>query len=373
MASDLVVPVIELKKVRKHPNADKLELANALGYQICVPKDTFKSGDKVVYFPSDTIMDKEWIDKLNIGDFLKGKQKNRIGKIRLRGEPSFGLAIPMDNFDFKIGDNVAEFFKCKKWEPPLRITNSKEAKYNSNIDPYIESYTDIQNGRIFTDIFEDGEPVIATEKIHGTNCKIGYIDNYQIASSMSIRRAPPLKYTKGNKWLRLLKNWWFKRTCSHEDKMNLYKKNPYWFPWTIANVCRLILYLKLMKHKNVLVYGEVYGSPVQSFHYGMKNKFGFKVFDIKIDGKFLSWDEFKNICGTFNVEIAPVAYEGPFDEEKISKVAEGKTLLNDTHIREGVVVRPVEEKTHPKVGRVCLKYLSTEYSLLSNKTDYTDI
>jgi hypothetical protein len=34
MSSDLIVPVVEIKNVRIHPNADMLSLCDVLGYQM---------------------------------------------------------------------------------------------------------------------------------------------------------------------------------------------------------------------------------------------------------------------------------------------------------------------------------------------------
>jgi hypothetical protein len=46
-------------------------------------------------------------------------------------------------------------------------------------------------------------------------------------------------------------------------------------------------------------------------------------------------------------------------------MAEGKTLLGEAkHIREGVVVQPVVNRWDHKLGRVKLKVINPEYSLM---------
>jgi hypothetical protein len=64
----------------------------------------------------------------------------------------------------------------------------------------------------------------------------------------------------------------------------------------------------------------------------------------------------------------------PFSLDEVKRYSEGKTLLmqQDAHIREGVVVKPLRERTDPKLGRVVLKYVSDSY-LFGEKTDYTDM
>lgn len=40
------------------------------------------------------------------------------------------------------------------------------------------------------------------------------------------------------------------------------------------------------------------------------------------------------------------------------------------YIPEGIVVRPVDERTHPAVGRVIFKSVSADYLLRKNGTEY---
>jgi intein/homing endonuclease len=222
MATKLIVPIVKIGKVKQHPNASMLSVAVVGGYQVVSglvedPKGeivkTFakgqvdekgkripvssngtewfiesrdgvktpvkeveevrfsfqhKEGDMVVYFQADTILTDEWADKFNVKALLK--TGNRVGKIALRGEPSFGLivAVPEEMKSiWKEGDNVAEYFSAVKYEPPVKTSCGDSAAYDSEIDPFFDKFTDIQNGRIFTDVFVPGEEVVASEKVHG--------------------------------------------------------------------------------------------------------------------------------------------------------------------------------------------------------------
>jgi hypothetical protein len=57
----------------------------------------------------------------------------------------------------------------------------------------------------------------------------------------------------------------------------------------------------------------------------------------------------------------------PFNLEKLKALAEGPSLLarpvrgQAAQIREGVVVRPMSERTSPELGRVQLKLVSNVY------------
>ena len=87
----------------------------------------------------------------------------------------------------------------------------------------------------------------------------------------------------------------------------------------------------------------------------------------------LSADAFFGACAEFGVETVPVLYRGPYDLGTIKVLSEGPTTLGADHIREGVVVKPAAERTDPKVGRVCLKYIGDPYLFAKNITDSHDV
>jgi|SRR5579859_223159 len=336
--SSLIVPVTSIEKIAPHPNADALELAQVLGWQLVVRKGEYAVNDKIVYFPIDTVLPIDVSDTFGVTKYLS---KQRIRCAKLRGEPSFGLAVKPDNPDWEIGLNVAEHYRATKFEPPIRPGQGDAEKAH----PLFAEYTDIENMRNFPDIFTTGETVVLTEKIHGTSSRVGSIEGELMAGSKAVRRRRP-----------------------EDDKFNT---SLYWYPLSLEPVHTLIESLG-GSARQVILFGEIYGSKIQSFHYGHKGTFGFRAFDLLIDGHYLAWSDFVVTCHQFGVETVPVVATIPFDLTEVKRYSEGKTLLaQDAHIREGLVVRSLVERTHPKIGRVILKYLSDSY-LFGEKTDYTD-
>ena len=56
--------------------------------------------------------------------------------------------------------------------------------------------------------------------------------------------------------------------------------------------------IKKLKHKNVILYGELYGiakGGQKSIHYGIPNKLGYAAFAIKADGKYINYEDVKSI------------------------------------------------------------------------------
>lgn len=117
----MLATVQAIKHVRHHSNADKLDIVTVLGYQCIVGRDSYKEGDLVVFIQPDSILpiDRKWAEEP-----LRYCSKARVKAIRLRGEWSMGLVMPVtivhDNmFEAEEGEDFAEYLGVTKYEPPL--------------------------------------------------------------------------------------------------------------------------------------------------------------------------------------------------------------------------------------------------------------
>jgi RNA ligase (TIGR02306 family) len=337
--STLVVPVTLIEAITPHPDADALELAQVLGWQIVVKKHEYQVADKIVYFPIDTVLPLETSERFGVTKYLS---KQRIRCARLRGEPSFGLVVRPDDENWEVGRNVAEHYGAQKYEPPIRVGQGDAEVAH----PLFWEYTEIENMRNYPDIFTVGETVVLTEKIHGTNSRVGSIQGEFMGGSKALQRKRPA-----------------------EDN---FAANIYWSPLALPSVRALLEDLG-KEHAQVILFGEVYGSKIQSLHYGYKGRLGFRSFDLLIDGRYQNWPDLVMLAEKYGIETVPVVATIPFELAEVKRLSEGPTLLmqQDAHIREGVVVRPLVERIHPKVGRVIQKYVSDSY-LFGKNTDYTD-
>jgi len=79
----------QITNIRKIEGADKIEVAEVLGWEIVVRKDEFKIGELVVYIEVDSI-----VPALPEFEFLK-ERKYRVRVIKLRGQVSYGLVLPL--------------------------------------------------------------------------------------------------------------------------------------------------------------------------------------------------------------------------------------------------------------------------------------
>lgn len=340
--SNLIIPVAAIEKLTPHTNADSLELAQILGWQLVVRKGEYQIGDKITYFPIDTVLPQDLSDVYGVTKYLS---KGRIRCAKLRGEPSFGLAVRPENDQWQVGQDVTEYYAAlgvKKYEPPVRVTTGDAEPEH----PLFMTYTEIENMRNFPDILQEDEMVVLTEKIHGTNSRVGVIEGVLMAGSKGVRRKRP-----------------------QDDN---FAANLYWYPLSLSPV-RTMLEDLSAQHRQVVLFGEIYGSKIQSLDYGHKGTMGYRAFDILIDGHYLNWSNFVALCAQYGIDTVPVVASIPFNLDTIKKHSEGNTLLldNNAHIREGVVVKPLQERRDTKTGRVILKYVSDQY-IFGKQSDYTD-
>jgi RNA ligase (TIGR02306 family) len=349
--SSVIVEVVEIEEIRPHPNADRLFLAQIRGWQTVIRKledgsPEFRKGERVVYIPPDSTLPRDLATRLGVVNYLSertnaaGDKDLVVRRVRLRGEPSYGFAIKPDDANWPVGMDVKEHYGVGKFMPPVKF----DAGDSERAHPLFERYTDIENLRNFPAIIAEGEEVVITEKIHGTNARIGVIEGVFLAGSHGLQRKRP-----------------------EPDKL---ATSLYWFPSTLPAVMSLLNSLKDQR-KQVILYGEVYGSRVQKLHYGKKAGLGFAAFDLLLDGRYVEYDEFRGLCDQHGVETVPLLGRGPYSPELVRSLSGGRTTLLDTHIREGVVVKPTKERFDPLIGRVILKYLSDDY-LLDEKLSAAD-
>lgn len=343
--------VCKILRIDDHSNADNLEVAIVQGWQTCVRKGTYKVGDRVVYFEPGTALSKETVDRLGISGYLSEKMNidgDRVlvvSQIKLRGESSFGLVVPAES-EMIIGANVADYYGATKYDPPTKCSTTDAA-----IDHILfPAYTNLENLRSYPDALIVGEEVVVSEKIHGCNCRVGYVqqggDLIAMAGSRRLRRIQP--------------------------KFHDLATNIYWHPHTLPAVQDLFCCLQDNGHNSAVLYGEVYGKQIQSYTYG-ENKLGFRAFDLLLDSVFVDHDFFKVLCDKFGVETAPLLYRGNFSLNIIKDLSNGKSFVGGDLGREGVVVKPIVERTWQN-GRLILKYVGDDYLLgKAAKFDTTDL
>ncbi|WP_009630558.1 RNA ligase (ATP) [Synechocystis sp. PCC 7509] len=322
------VEVVKISNINSHPNADRLDISSIEGmaYQVITAKGNFKIGDLAFYFPIDSVIPDDFLDKFGIRSYYSKK----LRAAKLRGIFSEGLLIPVET-DFKgnIGDDVTEHFGVTKYEYP--VPQNMNGDVESAIGQY--KFPSPEHLKRYQDVLQIGEEVVITEKIHGTNFTV-LVD---------------------------------------EDGTHISSHNYF---WENNATNKNLVYIRAYNEQNFLqnlpintqVFGEIYG--VQDIKYGLSNgKIGIAIFAVKNNGKFLDFEEFRIFCNQYSLPQVPVLYRGAYSWEAVSQFNNADSVVDEKSIMEGVVVQPVRERTHPEIGRVVLKLISDRYLLRSGGTE----
>ena len=191
--------VTTIKNLRKHPNADRLQLGECFGNTVCVNLD-YTEGQIGIYFPTDGQLSIEFAEANNllrkkdengnnVGGYMDPTKRN-VAAIRLRGEKSDGLFLPLtclesfgDISTLKVGDVINVFNGheiCQKYIPrrnPSRRTSNgnKTRKRKVNIAPLFMEHADTEQLAYNLSAFKPGDEIEITLKMHGTSQRTGYL------------------------------------------------------------------------------------------------------------------------------------------------------------------------------------------------------
>ena len=327
--------VIKAKiKIFPHPNAQRLELLKIGTFQGVVEKGMYQDGDAIVFAPEKSILPDELAEDYR--KYLRGAEKNRVGTIRLRGQLSMGVIIPLERVDrediFPYDEDISEKLGIIKYEPP--IPQSLAGEVEPVIDFTYVTKHDVEQFRIYAENFVPNEPVRVTEKIHGSQVVYFRNKNGEIAvtSKGMLSRGLTLKESQGN------------------------------FYWTAGRNLNVFETLAcLFPNNDVQLFGEVV--PIQKgFNYGF-NKPSALFYKLVVDGRIFPYTE---VPEEIKTNWVPILYEGEYDLDKIVKLCEkikyetvsGKKL----HISEGGVVVPIEPRYSSEGFDLQLKIISKAYA-----------
>ena len=190
---------------------------------------------------------------------------------------------------------------------------------------------DVDSAKKYAKVFESGELIAITEKIHGCQMKITFIDGQFYVSS------------KGNYWKKDVEGcvWWNAFHYAVDLKEFLYD------------------------HPGYQILGECYGQVQKGYNYGVtkEQRSRFAAFDIvKPDGKYLNVTEFLKLTEEWGIHTVPfIKTNHPYNLDEIKEICEQDSTLCPGQIQEGVIIKPMEERWDRGIGRVMLKLVSNRY------------
>lgn len=192
--------VTRIKNLRKHPNADRLQLGECFGNTVCVSLD-YVDNQLGLYLPCDGQLSVEFAEANNllrkkddagnsIGGYMDPNKRN-VTAIRLRGERSDGLFLPLtcletfgDVSTLKEGDVINTFNGheiCCKYIPRRIHRQSYVSEGNRTrkkkvaVAPLFAEHVDTEQLAYNLGAFKPDDEIEITLKMHGTSQRTGYL------------------------------------------------------------------------------------------------------------------------------------------------------------------------------------------------------
>lgn len=313
-----------ISELRPILNADAIECAVVDGWNVVVKRGEFQTGDLAVYLEIDS-----WVPT-ELAPFLtkpghapkeyNGVQGERLRTVKLRGQVSQGLLLPitvmphslgfMFATDKTVGEDVSHWLGIQKWEAPIPAQLAGEV---GGPFPTEVPKTDQERIQNLTEQLKEWQSNSdfhweVTEKLDGSSMTV--FVNGEAKGICS--RNWNLKETEGNT---------FWRVARREQ--------------LIEKVCNT--------GRNLALQGELIGEGIQGNKYGITGQ-DFYLFDIyDIDrGEYLTPLERQVFCDTHGIKHVPVLAKEMVIEEWVTgllTMAEGKSVLNTKAEREGLVFK----------------------------------
>lgn len=404
--------------VAPHPNADRLQIGYIHGFRIVVGLDA-KEGDLYAYFQDDGQLSPEFCKEHDLitrkdengnraGGFFS--EKRRVRAQNFRGVKSEGYGVPLSWFDFtgydtstlKIGDTFNELNKvpiCNKYyTPATKEKMGNQQKINPLKAAFPQHYdtTQFRYAHI-----EKGDLIIITEKEHGTSVRYG---NVAVNGEYTfLQRVGNFFKGKG-----FHKSWYdykyvlgTRRAILENQKDSDYEfKGGYYGSGEPYSVAARKLFNRLKTDE--IVYGEMvgfcsngsalfthsfpqsselefrYGSPMV-YSYGCKpTEARLRVYRITQNGRDLSHFEIQKRTEELGVEtvteIDRFIYDGNKDRLNayVESLLEGESLIDGTHMREGVCIRVENKHGHRTYKEKSFSFKLAE-GLIKDNDSYVDM
>lgn len=320
--------IVKIDEIHGIPDADAIEVATVGGWKVVVKKNEYKAGDLAVYFEIDSWIPNELAPFLTkSGQYpkvYKGIEGQRLKTIRLRGQISQGLLLPIPQSVYDgAGSQVKEdldltdHLGIQKWEQevPAQLAGVSRGSFPSFIRKTDQER--IQNlKREYAQWQEQGIEWEMTEKLDG--------------SSMTI-------YVNGEE----------SGVCSRNLNLKETEENSF---WKIALREKLIDKIK-STGLNIALQGELVGPGVQGNKYNLTELdfYLFDVFDIDKQEYYTPAERFK-LAVDFNINHTPIIShrinfkENDWTIDYVLTNAEFKSYLNQQTEAEGVVFKSVDGK-----------------------------
>jgi hypothetical protein len=341
----------EIAAVRPIAGADKIEVAQVDGWECVVKKGEFQVGQPIVYIEVDSV-----VPERPEFEFLRDR-KFRVRTIKLRGQVSQGLVLPMSILptgEYTVGSDVTETLGITKYDPQAKLEDqllNEQLKTTKNpIAKYLMRYswyrklvlkrkkanqfpgwikktdeTRIQNLTTLFDIErKKGTTFSVTEKVDGQS------------ATYFLRKVARRKYEFG--------------VCSRNIRLATPNDSSYWSiakKYNIENVLKSLI----GEQNSVVLQGEICGNAIQGNKYHISG-YEFFAFNLIYPDHKCTTAEIGELIKPFHMKTVPIVEEGKKLPDSIAELVEyskGHSVIRGGQKREGIVMRNTQNDISFKV------------------------
>ncbi len=315
------------------PNADAIEVARILGWEVVVKKGEFQVGETVVYCEIDARMPER-----PEFEFLRPRGF-RIRTVRLRGQVSQGICFPVSLLAEDVpavGADVTERLGITRYDPPPPPSAAAEIK---GVFPGWLPKTDEIRIQSVPGILEQyaGVECFITEKLDGMSCSV-WLDE----DGLSVA---------GRNW-----------------NLKCVEGNAYWRAVAETGLEAKLGRLRAESGVDLALQGEVVGPGIQ------KNLLGLPAVTFRCFGAFdratrtfLDFETFTRLTAAAEIPTVPVLdaeFRLAGTVAELVVLATRKSTVNPKNWAEGIVIRSKVERYEAATGgRLSFKVINPEFLL----------
>jgi hypothetical protein len=346
----------KITNIREIKGADKIAVAEVLGWEVVIRKEEFKIGDLCIYIEVDSI-----VPERKEFEFLK-ERKYRVRTIKLRGQISQGLCLPLLSCyglgKLKEGMDVTEPLGIIKYDPEAAKEQRMLDVINSVKKSRIEKFL-MRNKwyrRFFVKEKSKGWPKFIKKTDEERIQKLPWICEEE--KDTIFTATEKLDGQSATYALLRIKRWWWKDkfkfiVCSRNIHLNRQNNSSYWAIAKQLDIENVLKKLILDVDEYIILQGEIIGEGIQ------KNKYAIKGYDFYAFNLIHSYYEKKDIdfvmrfyLSKVNIKCVPLIDNyfqlKSFIPDCIEQ-SEGRSILNLNIFREGLVIRNYEKDISFKI------------------------
>lgn len=295
------------------PDADAISCARIRGWDVVVRNGEFSVGDLAVYVEVDAFLPLSHprfvaFAPRGVRKLADGTEGHVLKTVKLRGQLSQGLALPVSDFaelgDVRVGDDVTVSLGIVKWEPPVpaclagQVRGARPSWIPKSDEDRIQNIPSVCGF--------DGTGWVATEKIDGSSLTI-YVDDRDGTADGGVcsRNVDLIESDVVTGW----------RIARSED---LHAQIAATWPG-----------------RRAAVQGELFGEGIQKNPLQIRGQ-RFAVFAVIVDGQRVPRDQWPTWLSDRSVPVLDVPWPGSV-EDALAAVDGMRSMINRDRPAEGVV------------------------------------